>query len=74
MALVGERDESEDGLVDFLQYPIRGVQAVSGYVLPDFTQVIERGGVQDVAAHEPLLRRSSLLRRSRSKASAPSMG
>ena len=72
MTLLREADEGVNRLMDFHENPVRSVHIVGGNELPNFFKVCERGRVKDKTAHER--RRSSLLVRSRLKASSPSMG
>jgi len=67
-----ERDEAANRFMDFLKSTVRSAEAVQCNEFPNFLEVSQGVWVEDKSAHG--LRRSSLLRRSRSKAVSPSMG
>jgi len=72
VANLREGDEGANRFVDFLKNPVCGAQIVRRDELPNVIEVCKGLWVKDKTAHE--WRRSLLLRRSRLKASSPSMG
>src|SRR5262249_30963007 len=74
VALVGRRDKRLDGIANVFDHAVSRFRIVFSDVLPDFIEVRENFGVENITAHAGLFRRVSRFWRNRANTSSPSMG